>query len=173
VRFLFLLLFAACSGKAAQAPSDAAAAAAAATATATDAAAAAAADAATAPAAASRSGILLIALHTDELLGSENKALDWLAGAIAKATNVTVTRADASDRAVLTDPARWAAADAVVVVEVLPPTGKKPKRISSGVGDLLVVRDGQVVASEQITGVLGDGLADPRLTDFLVGAVTP
>ena len=127
-------------------------------------------------------GTRVVMLLGGELLTSERHALAELGRNIGGAVEI----GDASDaeRAVSSAwlkgppaapsawPAAWKEAATIVVLQVLPPTGKKPKRRSSGLGGILVFRTGQVapVYVERIEGPAGAPLDSEELGKWIAGA---
>jgi hypothetical protein len=109
--------------------------------------------AAAAPAARGRVHVAVVS--SGEMLGSERRSLARIESAIERTGKVDVGlgEATAGERAIAAAylgaappaalpalPSEWAASDTVIVLEVLPPVGTKPKRTSRGLGGVLVFR---------------------------------
>lgn len=112
--------------------------------------------------------VRVVLVHDAPLLPSEAKTV----AAVEKRAG-KVSEADASEAAALRAyvagttpslPEAWRAATAVVVIEMLAPSGEKPKRVSRGLGAILVVRPPSMVPIylERV-----EGRADAALTDTL------
>ena len=116
-------------------------------------------------------GALRIAVvHEAELLPSEAKAVAAAEKRLGKRQAVTVADAGAAEVAFAsapsgTAPAEWGGAGTVVVLYVLPPGGEKSKRVSRGVGSVLVFRPPQTepVYAERVEG----DVATPLRADVL------
>jgi len=118
--------------------------------------------------------------HPFELLPSEEKSLGELEKALARRKLGTVLRADASPaevRALVaapsTLPEEWRGVDTVVVLEILLPEGKKPKRVSRGVGHISVYHPPglEPVWSERLEGSADIGMP-ATLAGWIADAIT-
>ncbi len=127
-------------------------------------------------------GTRVVTLLGGELLGSERRALADLGKHIGGA--VQIGDATDTERAVAAVwlkgspaappawPAEWKDAATVVVLDVLAPGGKKPRRTSRGVGGILVFRAGKAVPVyvERIEGAVGAPLVAEALGKWIAGA---
>lgn len=104
--------------------------------------------------------VRLAVAHAGELLPSEAKSLAAAQKKLARRATVTVADASAAEVAFAaapsgqTLPAEWQGAATVVVLQVLPPSGDKGKRVSRGAGSVLVFRppNGTPVYAERVEG---------------------
>lgn len=124
----------------------------------------------------------VVILSEGELLGSERRALAQLGKHVEQA--VRIGDAEDAERAVARAwlagapgappalPAEWKGAAAVVVLQLLPPRGKKPRRTSGGLGGTLVFRPGQdaPLYVERVEGPVGAPLDAESLGKWLAGA---
>ncbi|MBK9033017.1 MAG: hypothetical protein IPL61_17405 [Myxococcales bacterium] len=128
----------------------------------------------------------VVLIHGPELLGSEQKAVDRLRGGLARGRNsAALVDASPDEEAVARAwidhaepgtspalPAAWAAAPVVLVLELLPPIGEKPRRRSGGLGAWVAFRppstDPVIVQRGQPAGPdLGDEGAVQAVLDTL------
>lgn len=130
-------------------------------------------------------GVARVVLVHGELLGSEQKAIDRLRTALARGrTRAEVVDAGSEELAVARAwidaappatgpalPAAWASAPIVLVVEVRPPIGVAPRRVSGGLGGWVGFRPPSTEPVLVQRGSLGWGPADElfvtRFTDTL------
>lgn len=133
-------------------------------------------------------GIRVIVLHEDELLGSESRTLATVQKQLSGKGPQPIQFSDASpaEKAVAAAwlsgqtpasaparPSEWQGVGAVVVLQVLPPQGKKPKRTSGGLGGRLVFRspDPAPLYVERVEGKTGAALNVESLGRWLAGAL--
>lgn len=130
-------------------------------------------------------GVARVVLVHGELLGSEQKAIDRLRAALTRGrTRAEVVDAGSEELAVARAwidaaqpaaapalPAAWASAPIVLVVEVRPPVGIAPRRVSGGLGGWVGFRPPSTEPVLVQRGSLGWGPADDlfvtRFTDTL------
>lgn len=121
--------------------------------------------------------VRVVLVHGAPLLPSEAKAV----AAVEKRAGA-VSEADASEVAALrayvagTTPAlpnAWRAAKAVIVIEVLAPSGEKPKRVSRGLGAIVVVRPprAEPIYVERVDGRAEAPLMADTLADWIARAI--
>ena len=129
--------------------------------------------------AAAEPGVRIAVLHASPLLKSESKALAALQKRLAKTGPVTLVDADEAETQLVRSPSGelpkvWADAGTVVVIEILPPTGKAPRQRTTGVGSVLVYRPPQTepVWAERIEGSLATPLAGDALGPWITAAMT-
>ena len=126
---------------------------------------------------AAEDGVRLVIRHEAPLLRSEDKALAVLEKELSRRRRGPVVRADATAAEVAATgtapspaslPAEWKAG-VVVVLQVLPPAGEAPKRISGGLGSVLVFRPPALepVYAERVTGTSDISLGDARFASWL------
>ena len=101
--------------------------------------------------------VKIAVLHESELLGSEQKTLADLQKRLkARLSDASPAEAAAAKAALanapVTVPSEWRDSELQVVLEVLPPIGKKPKRLSGGLGSLVLFRDGEAIFVERVDG---------------------
>ncbi len=127
-------------------------------------------------------GTRVVTLLGGELLGSERRALADLGKNIGGA--VEIGEGSDAERAVGETwlkgrpaappawPSEWKDAATIVMLQVLPPGGKKPKRTSRGVAGILVFRAGKVspVYVERIEGPVGAPLEAESLGKWIAAA---
>lgn len=139
------------------------------------------------PASAPTGSVRMVIVRGGELLGSEKRAIQDLTHALGKKVGVlTVVGARPSGAeataglAVLGDatpariPATWSAAQTVVILQLLPPSGAKPNRVSRGVGGIAVLRPPSATPI-YVERVTGDGLGEPLsadMADWIAGVAT-
>lgn len=126
-------------------------------------------------------------VFTDELLRSEQRALADLEKKLARTAAIDLGDATVDERALAaahlasTPPAvppalppTWSAAETVLVLEILPPTGHKPGRISRGLGGVLLFRppNPAPLYVERVAGELGHSLRDDGLATWLTTALS-
>jgi hypothetical protein len=135
--------------------------------------------------AADRGALRLLVVASDERLPSEQKALAQLEKRLAKQWTgaLWVQTADADELGAAreliagttpkTAPTAWSGAEVVVILELLPPTGKKPKRITRGLGAIVVVRPPGLtpIFAQRIEGTADLSLAESRLQEWLARLV--
>lgn len=129
----------------------------------------------------------LVVLHDEELLPSEVRALAELEKKIngKGGKRIVVSDGGPAEKALAAAwlgaqapasppplPEAWKGADAVIVVQVLPPQGKKPAGVSNGVGARLVLRAGEAAPFfvERVDGKDGIGLYESFAT-WIEGAL--
>jgi hypothetical protein len=124
----------------------------------------------------------VVLLHFEELLGSEGKAVGELGRHIRREVQIgsagdaesAVAKAwlDGTPGAPPAWPAEWKGASTVVVLQVLPPAGKKPKRTSRGIGGVLVFKAGRPVPVyvERVDAQLGWPIQAEPLGKWIAGA---
>lgn len=130
--------------------------------------------------------VRIVIVHEGELLGSESKALAELEKKLSKKTVVKLGDATPSETAAARAclgkvapstpgplPPEWLGAETVVVLEVLPPAGKKPNRITRGLGSVLVFRppQPQPIYVEQVDGNADVALRADTLGEWLARAM--
>ncbi len=123
------------------------------------------------PASTAKAGTVRVAIAFEiELLKSEARAIGEVKKKLAKNKDWTLSMSDAADdeKAAAAAyakgekpsamPSGWADNETVIILSVANPLGKKPKRISQGVGSIVVVRPPSLepVYLESIEGVKGD-----------------
>jgi hypothetical protein len=123
--------------------------------------------------------VRIAVVHEGELLGSEKKALAAIEKKLT-ARKLTVRLGDASAgeaAAMVGDPAaapdEWRGVDVAVVLQILPPTGTKPSRISRGLGALVVYRPPSTAAvwRETVEGAVDVGMPTEQLEAWLASAI--
>lgn len=143
--------------------------------------------AAPAPNPAAAGHIRVAVVFTDELLRSEQRALADLEKKLARAAAIDLGDATADERALAAAhlastpptvppalPPTWSAAETVLILEILPPTGQKPGRISRGLGGVLLFRppNPAPIYVERVAGELGHSLRDDGLATWLTTALS-
>lgn len=135
--------------------------------------------------AADRGALRLLVVSTEERLPSETKALGQLEKRLGKrwtgplwvqaaeADELAAARAIFSGAAPKAAPAAWSGAELVVALELLPPRGKRPNRITRGVGSLVVLRPPSVepIWSQRVEGDADQAIGDERYGEWLVRLV--
>jgi hypothetical protein len=118
-------------------------------------------------------------VHSGELLTSESKGLAEIEKRLAKKKTavklVQAAGAEASAARALVEgkpatlPEEWKAAQTVLVLEVLPPGGQKPKRLSRGVGSIAIVRPPALepIYAERVSGESEGSLSSEAFSEWL------
>ncbi len=136
------------------------------------------------PLAAAEPAVRVAVVHGAELLPSESKALAELEKKIAKRNLGMVRFGDANPaeseaarklmaREKTALPAEWQSLKVVVVLEVLPPSGEKPKRLTRGLGAVMMVRPPRVepIYLERIDGTVETWLSSNLLDEWIAHAI--
>lgn len=124
----------------------------------------------------------VVVVPQSELLPSESRALGTLKaqlfkrppGALAEATPAEASFAAASFAGGTPAlPREWLASQTVLVLQVLSPMGKKPSRVSRGLGAVVLFRppQAQPVYRETIAGEAGSPLSSETLPGWIARAV--
>ncbi|HLU66838.1 MAG TPA: hypothetical protein VKZ63_11205 [Kofleriaceae bacterium] len=121
----------------------------------------------------------VVILHSGELLRSEERALKGVRKALTSRKGATMAEASAEEataaRALLSGqagaglPPAWRTVETVVVLEVLPPAGKAPRRTSQGLGGVLVLRPPTAAPfyREVVDPAVGAHLGGEKLTEWI------
>ena len=138
------------------------------------------------PAVAPEAGTVRVAVvFGDELLKSEARAIAAATKKLAKSKNGTFDIGNATDaeKAVAAAyfgdsapgaiPSEWAKTETIVVLNMLPPLGKKPKRHSQGLGNVLILRppSTEPVFHEKVEGDAGNTISGEGLAKWIDGFV--